>query len=85
MLTIERFLGELTNPQVAFAVQQKQPKTFYDAVACILETKSYLMRGAKNTRVAAVTVVPDCGSELLAAAPEQETHLHNGKDNGTHP
>ena len=49
LLTIERFLGELTNPQVAFAVRQRQPKTLDDAVVCTLETKSYLLRGAKDT------------------------------------
>ena len=27
LLTIERFLGELTNPQVAFAVRLRQPRT----------------------------------------------------------
>ena len=48
ILTIERFLSELTNPQVAFAVRQRQPKTLDDAVACTLETESYLLRGAKG-------------------------------------
>ena len=75
LLTIERFLGELTNPQVAFAVRQRQPKTLVDAVACTLETESYLLRGAKDTRVSAVTVVPNAGSASPAAAPEQETLL----------
>ena len=75
LLTIERFLGELTNPQVAFAVRQRQPKTLDDAVACTLETESYLFRGTKDTRVSAVTVVPNPGSASPAAAPEQETLL----------
>ena len=75
LFTIERFLGELTNPQFAFAVRQRQPKTLDDAVACTLETESYLLWGAKDTRVAIVTVVPNPGSVSLAAAPEQETLL----------
>ena len=75
LLTIEHFLGELTNPQIAFAVQQRQPKTLDDAVACTLETESYLLWGTKDTRVSAVTVVPNPGSASLAAAPEQETLL----------
>ena len=75
LLTIERFLGELTNPQVAFAVRQRQPKTLDDAVACRLETESYLLRGAKDTRVAAVTLVPNPESASVAAVPEQETLL----------
>ena len=41
----------------------------------MLETESYLLRGAKDTRVAAITVVPNPGSTSLAAAPEQETLL----------
>ena len=70
LLIIERLLGELTNPQVAFAV-----RTLDDAVACTLETESYLLRGAKDTRVSPVTVVPNPGSASPAAAPEQETLL----------
>ena len=74
MLTIERFLSELTNPQVAFAVHQRLPKTLDDAVACTLETESYLLRGAKDTRVAAVTpLVPSPESASLAAVHEEET------------
>ena len=77
LLTVERFLGELTNPQVAFTVRQRQPKTLDDAVARTLETESYLLRGAKDARVAAVTctMVPSPESTSIAAAPEQETLL----------
>eukprot|EP00731_Ephydatia_muelleri_P001650 Em0001g1650a len=70
ILTIERFLSELTNPQVAFAVRQRQPKTLYDAVTCTMETESYLLRGAKDTRVAAVTLLARPES---ASVPEEET------------
>ena len=34
LLTIKHFLSELTNPQVAFTVHQRQPKTLDDAMAC---------------------------------------------------
>mgnify|MGYP003417220492 CR=1 FL=1 len=75
LLTIERFLGELTNPQVAFAVRQRQPKTLDDAVACTLETESYLLRGTMDARVAAVTLESNPESASFPAAPEQETVL----------
>ena len=57
LLLLERYLDELDNPQIAFTVRQKQPKTLDEAVMCTLETEIYLRysRGAKCA-VAAVEV-----------------------------
>ena len=41
-LSLDRFLGEMTNEQVGFAVCQRRPKTLDDAVAHTLELQSYL-------------------------------------------
>ena len=56
-LSLERYLGELDNPQIAFNVRQKQPKTLDEAVMCTLETEIYLRdsKGAKSA-VSAVEV-----------------------------
>ena len=44
-LALNRFLALLDNPQVAFSVRQKAPKTIEDAVTATLEMESYLPRG----------------------------------------
>ena len=41
-LSLDRFLGEMTNEQVGFAVCQRRPKTLDDAEAHTLELESYL-------------------------------------------
>ena len=40
-LSINAYLQELTQPQVAFSVRQKRPETLNDAVAATLEMESY--------------------------------------------
>ena len=42
-LTLTHYLGQLDNPQVAFSVKQKRPKTVDEAVAATLEMESYLI------------------------------------------
>lgn len=42
-LTINAYLLQLTNPQVAFAVKQKQPRTVDEVVSATLEMESYLV------------------------------------------
>ena len=37
LLSLERYLSELDNPKVAFAVRQRQPKTLDDAVSCMYD------------------------------------------------
>ena len=48
LLALERYLGELDNPQVALAVQQREPKTGDEAVTLTLEIQSYLRPGLRQ-------------------------------------
>ena len=48
LLALERYLGELDNPQVAFAVRQRKPKTVDEAVTATLERQSYLRPGLRQ-------------------------------------
>ena len=48
LLALERYLGELDNPQVAFAVRQREPKTVDEAVTATLEIQSYLRPGVRQ-------------------------------------
>ena len=41
-LAINAFLQQITQPQLAFSVKQKRPKTLDDAVSSILEMESYI-------------------------------------------
>lgn len=41
-LAIDRFLTQISEPQLAFSIQQKQPKTVNDAVATTLELQAHL-------------------------------------------
>ena len=50
-LAINAFLQQLTQPQVAFSVKQKRPKTLDDAVAATLEMESYLT-GSSSMEIA---------------------------------
>ena len=70
LLSLERYLGELDNPQIAFTVRQKQPKTLDEAVMCTLETEIYLRdsRGAKSA-VSAVEV-PVAATRTIPAEQE---------------
>ena len=42
-MALVQYLAQLQNPQVAFSVKQKRPKTVDEAVAATLEMESYLM------------------------------------------
>ena len=52
-LSLDRYLGEIGQQQVAFAVRQRRPKTLDDAVSHTLELESYLKQ--KPATVAGVT------------------------------
>ena len=41
-LALNQFLAEIGNPQVAFGVKQKRPKTVEEAVIATIELESYL-------------------------------------------
>ena len=55
VLTLDRYLGELCDANIALAVRQQRPETLEEAVSCTLEMESYaLLRKEEPTRVAAV-------------------------------
>ena len=55
LLALDRYLGELDDTKVAFAVRQGRPKRLEEAVAATLEMESYLSHGQKKE--AGVSVV----------------------------
>ena len=63
LLALERYLGELDNSQVAFAVRQQEPKTVDEAVTATLEIQSYLRPGLRQ--------------ELNASAVAEEAEGHS--------
>eukprot|EP00731_Ephydatia_muelleri_P034765 Em0075g18a len=67
LLSLERYLSELDNPKVAFAVRQRQPKTLDDAVSCTMEMVSYLHQETKGSKISVVSDVPVEERETLMA------------------
>ena len=55
LLSLGRYLSELNNPKVAFAVRQRQPKTLDDAVLCMMEMESYLHQETKGSKISVVS------------------------------
>lgn len=51
-LTLNHFLGQIENAQIAFGVKQQHPKKLETAVTAVLEMESYLQPGPKAGRVA---------------------------------
>eukprot|EP00731_Ephydatia_muelleri_P031382 Em0022g896a len=73
LLALDRYLGELDDTKVAFAVRQGRPKTLEEAVAATLEMESYLSHGQKKE--AGVSVVHeqmDGGQEVDTACANRE-------------
>ena len=66
LLALERYLGELDNPQVAFAVRQREPKTVDEAVTATLEIQSYLRPGLRQEMTASA-VAEEGGTQSIAA------------------
>ena len=66
-LALNQFLAEIGNPQVAFGVKQKRPKTVEDAVVTTIELESYLTT-ADVLCVSATVPLPDNVQECKAAA-----------------
>eukprot|EP00731_Ephydatia_muelleri_P000931 Em0001g931a len=67
LLSLERYLSELDNPKVAFAVRQRQPKTLDDAVSCTMEMESYLHQETKGSKISVISDVPVEERETLMA------------------
>jgi len=54
LLTVDRYLNNISDPNVVFAVRQKRPQTVEEAVAATLEMESYLPQCPKERKVSLV-------------------------------
>ena len=72
-LALNQYLGQLSNPQVAFRVKQKRPTSLDDAVATLLELESYLTVGPTG-----VATVQD--EEELVAVAQVRGRCHQDSD-----
>ena len=66
-LSLDRYLNQIKNSQIAFNVRQQRPKTLNDAVTHTLELESY--RKEKPPKVAAPVVL----AEVAAVGMQQDT------------
>ena len=48
LLAVDRYLSNITDPSIAFAVRQKRPETMEEAVAATLEMESYSTQCVKD-------------------------------------
>ena len=48
LLAVDRYLSNILDPNIAFAVRQKRPQTMEEAVAATLEMESYTIQWAKE-------------------------------------
>eukprot|EP00731_Ephydatia_muelleri_P008909 Em0004g1247a len=76
LLALERYLGELDNHQVAFAVRQREPKTVDEAVTATLEIQSYLRPGVRQEVNAATVAEESRGPEYCCYVVNQQRPGH---------
>lgn len=73
-LALTQYLGQLTNPQVAFSVKQQRPRTINEAVTATLEMEAYLVPGT-GAAVAATNLQEDTQTtgavQMLARDPPE--------------
>ena len=63
-LALNQFLAQITNPQIAFGVKQKRPKTVEEAAVTTIELESYL--GSTGERLHVNSTFPQPDSEQAA-------------------
>ena len=63
-LALNQFLAQITNPQIAFGVKQKRPKTVEEAVVTTIELESY--SGSTGERLHVNSIFPQPDSEQAA-------------------
>ena len=63
-LALQHYLGQIENPQIAFGVKQRRPKTVEEAVGATLELESNLAPG-KTRQVAHISAGDDREVTLL--------------------
>ena len=91
-LAVNVYLKQISNPQVAFAVHQKQPENLDDAVTATLEMESYVNQTGVKEAVASVqeeTVVAAAGSQsdnrLLSLMEKLIDRVEKLEQKGSHP
>ena len=74
-LALNQFLAEIGNPQVAFGVKQKRPKTVEEAVIATIELESYL--GSAAT-LPVNTTIPQIDTEQTSASVSSISYISCG-------
>ena len=69
LLALNYFLANINNPQLAFGVRQRAPKTLDEAVAAILELETYLK--PRPTTVGSVETFDPIVDDVIAATGGQ--------------
>ena len=74
-LALTHYLGQLDNPQIAFNVKQKRPKTLDEAVSATLELQSYVLKPPRaDGHSQAVNTIPDV-SVVAGVKQSQDTMM----------
>ena len=85
-LSLNRYLDQLSDPQVAFAVRQSTPKSVDEAVTATLRLESYKIRPAKLVGLVSPEPPTESLTEtsaeeaLVGAVGAREKHRENCKD-----
>ena len=74
-LALTHYLGQLDNPQVAFSVKQKRPKTVDEAVAATLEMESYLLPRTGRVGQVGLTEPEPATTSLVASVQSKQDAL----------
>lgn len=69
-LAIDRLLGQISDPQLAFGVRQKRPKTVDEAVAATLELHSHLQLANRSS--GPTILIPESNASVAAIGPSPQ-------------
>ena len=72
-LTVDRFLTQISDPQLAFSMRQKQPATVDDVVAATLELQSHLKLTNNSTPAAPDSVIAAVADNCPRPQPSDHT------------
>ena len=74
-LALSRYLDQLRDPQVSFAVKQRRPKSVRDAVSSTIELEAYLLKSASNHVSLATPVKEEHDVATVAAIQSTQKDL----------
>ena len=78
-LALNQFLAHITNPQIAFGVKQKRPKTVEEAVVMTIELESYLGSTGERLHVNSTFPQPDSATAVAAVSPRATDNSRDGE------